>query len=117
MKKPYKIWTLVIVLFLTLLPWYAGEKIAIKKFVNGKCSQYEIGEDWAGCVVDLSLERNDAKYCKSAGIFSPYSGLCMNLFAQRTQNKESCDTIFKPRYKEECLNKFKESNPTSANNK
>ena len=107
MKKLSKSWLLAIVPLLILLTWYAGEKITVKKLVNEKCSQYDVGDDWVGCVIDLSLEMKDAKYCKSEGVFSPYPGLCINLFAQRTQNKESCGTIAKSRYKEKCLNKFK----------
>jgi len=53
-----------------------------------------------------SLEKNDAKYCRSEGIFSPYPGLCMEKFAEKTQNKEACSTISKSRYKTVCLERF-----------
>lgn len=106
MKKTTKIWILAIMPLLLLLTWYLGEKIAIKIAVHNQCNQFTIGDDWVGCVIDLSIKKNNAKYCRSEGIFSPYPGLCMEKFAQRTQYKESCGTITKLRYKEECIERF-----------
>ncbi|MBI4235124.1 hypothetical protein HY604_02390 [Candidatus Peregrinibacteria bacterium] len=106
MKKSSKIWTLAIVPLLLVLLWYVGEKIAIKIAVYNQCSQFIIGDDWVGCTIDLALEKNDARYCRSQWIFSPYPGLCMEKFAKRTKDEGSCGTMTKPRYKEECIVRF-----------
>ncbi len=106
MKKISKIWILVIVPLLALAIWYIGEKIVIKKIINERCSQFTIGDDWVGCVIDFALKEEDAKYCRSESIFSPYPGICMEHFAQKTPIKESCGTITKPRYKKECFRRF-----------
>lgn len=106
MKKNTKILISVIAPLFALFTWYVVEKITIKIAVHERCSQFEIGDDWIGCVIDLALEKNDAKYCKMQGIFSPYPGLCMDLFSKRTQNMESCGTIAKPGYEKACLKRF-----------
>jgi hypothetical protein len=103
MKNKYIICMMMIV---PLIGLTGCNKSEIFNAVNEKCSQYENGDDWAGCVIELSLDKNDAKYCKSESIFSPYPGICMEHFAQKTKNKESCGTITKPKYIKMCLNRF-----------
>ncbi|QQR54898.1 hypothetical protein IPG41_07020 [Candidatus Peregrinibacteria bacterium] len=86
-------------------------KITIQRTVVENCGtiqEDEFYDDWLGCTIDLAVEKGDAKYCQSTSIFSPFPGMCMSGFAKKATSAEMCETIFKPRQKTDCLERFHE---------
>jgi hypothetical protein len=104
----------IILIFLIILSlvaisyfsYFIYEKIAVKKEVKANCGKLSNGDEWVGCVIEMALAKNDARYCKSESVFSPYPGICMEAFSRKTEKLETCKTISKPRYKRACEERF-----------
>lgn len=96
---------------LTVIFFYlALNKINIKRLVHKECGHLEIGDEWVGCTIDLSIKENDAKYCQSVSIFSPYPGICMENVARQATDISICQTLQKPYTRKMCYEEFNKIN-------
>ena len=104
--KKLPILLIVLLAIIILSGYYVYQKIEIYKVVSNNCGK-ATEETWIDCAVNLALEKKDAKYCQVAGVFSLFTKTCLAEFSMKALTQNDCQTIWKPKYKNQCLSRFK----------
>lgn len=84
----------VIIIGVIGIGFFAYWRFNIHSTVQNACSQYAGTEQWIGCAADVAMQKQDASYCWAGGLFSPFTGSCMAVFADEVEDESACTKLY-----------------------